>query len=86
MESGVAIMRGGRSCVQTGHVKVVAVVQLPSCVRLFVTPRTAALQASHLPEFAQTYVHRVGDAIQPFHSLPPSSLALSLSQHQGLFQ
>ena len=23
----------------------------------------------HLPELAQTYVHRVGDAIQPFHPL-----------------
>ena len=29
-----------------------------------------------LPEFAQTHVHRVGDAIQPFHSLSsPSPLA-----------
>ena len=28
----------------------------------------------HLPEFAQTHVHRVGDAIQPSH--PPSSLLL----------
>ena len=39
-----------------------------------------------LPELAQTYVHRVGDAIQPSHplsSLPP--LAFNLSQHQGLF-
>ena len=35
----------------------------------------------------QTYVHWVGDAIQPFHPLsPPSSLALKLFQHQGLFQ
>ena len=41
----------------------------------------------HLPEFAQTRVHWVGDAIQPSHPLlssyPP---ALNLSQHQGLFQ
>ena len=40
-----------------------------------------------LPEFAQTHVHRVGDAIQPSH--PLSSLsppAFNLSQHQGLFQ
>ena len=38
-------------------------------------------------EFAQTYVHWVGDAIQAFRSLsPPSPSALSLSQHQGLFQ
>ena len=40
-----------------------------------------------LPELAQTHVHRVGDAIQPFH--PPSSPSpptFNLSQHQGLFQ
>ena len=40
-----------------------------------------------LPELAQTHVHRVGDAIQPSHPLSsPSSPALNLSQHQGLFQ
>ena len=38
-----------------------------------------------LPEFAQTHVHRVGDAIQPSHPLlSPSPPAFSLSQHQGL--
>ena len=41
----------------------------------------------HLPEFAQNYVHLVSDAIQPSHPLPhPSATALSLLQHQGLFQ
>ena len=41
----------------------------------------------HLPEFAQTHVHPVGDAIQPFHPLSsPSPPALTLSQHQGPFQ
>ena len=40
-----------------------------------------------LPEFTQTHVPRVSDAIQPSHPLLfPSSPALSLSQHQGLFQ
>ena len=40
----------------------------------------------HLPELAQTHVHRVGDAIQPSHPLlSPSSPAFNLSQHQGLF-
>ena len=40
-----------------------------------------------LPEFAQTHVHRVGDSTQPSHPLSsPSPPALSLSQHQGLFQ
>ena len=39
-----------------------------------------------LPKLTQTHVHWAGDAIQPSHSLPPSSPpALSLSQHQGLF-
>ena len=40
----------------------------------------------HLPEFAQFHVHCIGDAIQPSHPLTPSSLALHISQHQGLFQ
>ena len=40
----------------------------------------------HLPDFAQTHVHWVSDAIQPSHPLlPPSPPALSLSQHQGFF-
>ena len=39
----------------------------------------------HLSELAQTQVHWVGDAIQPALSLSPSSPALNLSQHQGLF-
>ena len=40
----------------------------------------------HLPEFTQTHVHRVGDAIQPSHPLSSPSLVFSPSQHQGLFQ
>ena len=37
------------------------------------------------PEFTQTHVHWVGDAIQPSQLLSsPSPLALNLSQHQGL--
>ena len=40
-----------------------------------------------LPESTQTHVHRVSDAIQPFHPLSsPSSPALKLSPHQGLFK
>ena len=40
-----------------------------------------------LPEFTQIHVHWVGDSIQPSHPLsPPSPPALSLPQHQGLFQ
>ena len=37
-----------------------------------------------LPEFTQTHVHWVGDAIQPYHPLSSSSLpAFNLSQHQS---
>ena len=40
-----------------------------------------------LPEFAQTHVHWVSDAIQPSHPLSlPAALAFNLSQYQGLFQ
>ena len=48
----------------------------------------AGLSVYHqLPEFTQTHVHYVGDAVQPSHPLSsPSPPALSLSQHQGLFK
>ena len=40
-----------------------------------------------LPEFTQTHVHLVGDAIQPPHPLSsPSPPAFNLSQHQGFFK
>ena len=40
-----------------------------------------------LPEFTQTHVHRVSDAIQPSHPLSsPSPPAPNLSQHQSLFK
>ena len=45
------------------------------------TPGFPALH--YLPEFAQTHVHRVSDAIQPSHPLlSPSPPAFSLSHHQ----
>ena len=49
---------------------------------------TPGLPVHHqLPEFTQTHVHQVGDAIQPSHPLSsPSPLTFNLSQHQGLFQ
>ena len=40
-----------------------------------------------LPEFTQTHVHRVSDAIQPSHPLSsPSPPAPNPSHHQSLFQ
>ena len=49
---------------------------------------TPGLPVHHqLPEFTQTQVHRVGDAIQPSYPLSsPPPPALNLSQHQGLFK
>ena len=49
---------------------------------------TPVLPVHHqLPEFTQTHVRRVRDAIQPSHPLlSPSPLAPNPSQHQSLFQ
>ena len=49
---------------------------------------TPGLPVHHqLPEFNQTHIHRVSDAIQPSHPLSsPSPPALNRSQHQSLFQ
>ena len=49
---------------------------------------TPGLPVHHqLPEFTQTHVHWVSDAIQPSHPLSsPSPLAFNLSQHWGLFK
>ena len=66
-------------------------VQSLSRVWLSATPRDCSTPGlpvpNHLPEFAHTHVHRVGDAIQPSHPLPsPSPPAFNRAQHQGLFQ
>ena len=49
---------------------------------------TPGLPVHHqLPEFTQTHVHRISDAIQPSHPLAsPSPPAPNPSQHQSLFQ
>ena len=49
---------------------------------------TPGLPVHHqLPEFTQTHVHRVSDAIQPSHPRSsPSPPAPNPSQHQSLFQ
>ena len=49
---------------------------------------TPGLPVPHqFPEFTQTHVHRVSDAIQPSHPLSsPSPSAPNPSQHQSLFQ
>ena len=68
-----------------------AVVQSLSWVRLFVSPMDCSMPGfpvhHQLPELAQTHVHPVSDAIQPYHPMSfPSPPAFNLSQHQGLFQ
>ena len=61
-----------------------------SCLTLWDTMNrsTPGLPVHHqLPQFTQTQVHWVGDAIQPSHPLlPPSPPAPNPSQHQSLFQ
>ena len=61
-----------------------------SCLTLCdpMNPRTPGLPVHHqLPEFTQTHIHRVSDAIQPSHPLSsPSPPAPNPSEHQSLFQ
>ena len=49
------------------HSIVVVIIQLLSWVQLFATLSFSVLH--YLLEFAQTHVHRVSDAIQPYHPL-----------------
>ena len=51
-------------------------------------PSTPGLPVHHkLPEFTQTHIHWVQDAIQPSHPLSsPSPPAFNLTQHWGLFK
>ena len=70
------------------------VAQFTSVAQLFLIPwdsMDCSMPAfpvhDQLPELTQTYVHWVGDAIQPPHPLSsPSPPAFNLSQHQGLFK
>ena len=61
-----------------------------SCLTLWdpMNCSTPGLPVHHqLPEFTQTHVHPVGNAIQPSHPLSsPSPPAPNPSQHQSLFQ
>ena len=61
-----------------------------SCLTLWnpMNHSTPGLPVNHQHrEFTQTHVHRVGNAIQPFHPLSsPSTPTPNPSQHQDLFQ
>ena len=65
-------------------------IQSLSRVQLFVTPWTAARQASLSITNSWSLlklIHQAGDAIQPSHPLfSPSQPAFNLSQYQRLFQ
>ena len=83
--NGVAIMvnKRVRNAVQFSSVP-------QSCLTLYhpMNRSTPGLPVHHkLPEFTQTHVHWVSDAIQPSHPLSsPSPPAPNPSQHQTLFQ
>ena len=70
--------------------KIFSSVQSRSRVRLCdpMNCSTPGLPVHHqLPEFTQTHVHWVSDAVQPSHPLSsPSPPAPNPSQHQSLFQ
>ena len=72
----------------TNLVQFSSVTQLCLTLCEHINRSTPGLPVHHqLPEFTQTHVHRVRDAIQPSHPrLSPSPPALNPSQHQGLFQ
>ena len=60
-----------------------------SCLTLYdpMNHSSPGLPVHHqLPEFTQTHLHRVGDAIQPSHPLSSPSPTFNLPQHQGLFK
>ena len=73
---------------------VILIIQFSSVAQSCLTlcnPMDCSMPGLHVhhqhPELAQTHVHWVGDAFQPFNPLlSPSLPALNLSQHQGLFQ
>ena len=71
-----------------GSVQFNSVTQLCPTLCDLVDCRMPGLSVCHqLPQSTQTYVHRVGDTMQPSHPLSfASPPAFNLSQHQGLFQ
>ena len=70
------------------HISIFSLLQLSSCVWLFVTPWITAFQASlsitNSQSSLKTHVHRVNNAIQPSHPLsspsPPAPQSLPASE------
>ena len=81
-------MISGKSCLYFSSYQIRSVAQSYPTLCKPMNHSTPGLPVHHqLPEFTETHVHRVSDAIQPSH--PPSSpspLAPNPSQHQSLFQ
>ena len=82
--------KAGRSTWQGPYPSVQSSSVAQSCLTLCdpIDCSRPGLPVNHqLPEFTQTHVHWVNDAIQPSHPLlSPSPPAVNLSQHQGLFK
>ena len=80
------LLNNGKTTVRSDQIRSVA----QSCPTLCnpMNRSMPGLPVHHqLPEFTQTHVHWVGDAIKPSHPLlSPSPPAPNPSQHQGLFQ
>ena len=74
--------------VQFSSVQLISVAQLCSTLCDPMNRSMPGLPVHHqLPEFTQTQVHRISDAIQPSHPwLSPSPPAPNPSQNQSLFQ
>ena len=88
VESSLVLNLNNHGKLGTHSVQFSSVAQ--SCLNLCdpMNHRTLGLPVQHqLPESTQTHAHRVGDTIQPSHSLlAPSPPAPNPSQHQGLAQ
>ena len=80
--------KGRDEYLQTNFCSVRSVAQLCPTLCDAIDCSTPGFPVHHqLPEFAQTHVHQVGDAIQTSYPLlSPSQPAFSLSQHQDLFK
>ena len=68
---------------------VIVIVQLLSCVQLFVTPWAASIPGlpvpHYLPEFAQVLVHWVSNATQPSHPVALLSFCFQSFSASGSF-
>ena len=86
--SNRAVLLSYRSCTYQSSVQFSSAVQLCPALCDPMDCSTPGFPVHHqLPEFTQTYVHQVSDAIQPSHCLSsPSPPTFNLSHHQGLFQ